>query len=191
MRYPATTRATDDTNIVNQAGLSISKRLLTLTPVAAHYDLTYEIVVTNAGPSRAAAASVSDPLTSTLLVAANAAWTCTVIDNPGTTSCGAASGTGALSTTAALDAGGQVKFELTVPTIDGATGVVSNTATVTEGSNTDFDHDQQSARGRGRPEHQQDRFRGCAGQRCSGHLPRVRDHGAQRGRGRCLRCAGE
>lgn len=134
---PGNDQATDDTNIVNQAGLSISKRLLTLTPVAAHYDLTYEIVVTNAGPSRAAAASVSDPLTSTLLVAANAAWTCTVIDNPGTTSCGAASGTGALSTTAALDAGGQVKFELTVPTIDGATGVVSNTATVTEGSNTD------------------------------------------------------
>lgn len=133
---PANNSATDTTTLVSQAGLSVQKRLLALEEDGARYLLVYEILVANAGPSRAAAATVTDLLDSPLLDATAANWTCAVLDNPGTTTCGAASGSGALSTTAALDAGGRVRYEVTVPTIDGASDPVSNTATVADGANT-------------------------------------------------------
>lgn len=133
---PGNNTGIDTTEIINQSGLAISKRLLGLEPNGVAYALTYEIVVSNAGPSRAAAAQVSDPLGSPILVAASASWTCEVSINPGSSSCAVTGGTGPLDATVALDAGGEVRFVLSVDTIEGARDPVFNTATVASGSNT-------------------------------------------------------
>jgi uncharacterized repeat protein (TIGR01451 family) len=139
---PDNNEATDTTDVVRQAGLSLQKRLLTLEEVdedpedpdnQIYYELTYEIVVANAGPSRIAAATVTDALNDGALVEASAEWDCFVVDNPGTTSCSEAEGDGPLDTTVALDAGGRIRFELTVPTENGARDPVNNTATITAG----------------------------------------------------------
>ena len=87
------------------ADLAITKTLTgTAIPGLA---TTYTIVVTNAGPSPAIAASVSD-LFPVALVAP--AWTCTA--DPGS-SCAAASGAGTLATTVTLEAGDRATFAVT------------------------------------------------------------------------------
>jgi uncharacterized repeat protein (TIGR01451 family) len=136
--------ASDTTEIVGESGLSLQKRLIALELVdddpendenVLYYDLTYEIVVANAGPSRVAAATVSDDLSDTALLETSAEWTCFVVDNPGTTSCSQGTGTGPLSTQVALDAGGRIRFELTVPTEGTPSLPVENTAEITDGDN--------------------------------------------------------
>jgi len=133
---PANNTASDDTTLETVAGLSIQKRLRSLEPNNANgFKMVYEIVVANAGPSRAAATTVSDPLVSPL-DAAGATWTCTVVDNPGSTTCPSpASGTGALSRVVALDAGGRVRFDIEVPTVSAPSNPISNTATAQQGAN--------------------------------------------------------
>jgi len=127
--------STDTTTLIQSAQLGIQKRLLSVEPDGAAYRLRYEIMVTNAGPSRVVGATVED-LPSSPALPASAEWDCEVMDNPGGTACGAADGTGALSTTVDLDANGRIRFELSVMTQEGANGQVTNIATISAGGDT-------------------------------------------------------
>ncbi|MDH5821963.1 DUF642 domain-containing protein [Luteimonas sp. RD2P54] len=86
--------------------------------------VVYEIVVTNLGPVGVLGAQVGDPLPDGIT---DASWTCT--DDGGGT-CGAASGTGAIATTADLPAGASVTYALTMTVPPGFGGDLVNTATV-------------------------------------------------------------
>ncbi len=123
----------DDTELLVQPGLRISKQLRSITDTNgnAPFTLNYRIVIDNDGPSFAAAAVLADPLDDFVLVPATAAWSCSVRANPGNTVCGAASGSGGpLSTTLAIDPGGRIRIDLSVQTNDSAIGQVTNTATL-------------------------------------------------------------
>ncbi|HWU18514.1 MAG TPA: choice-of-anchor D domain-containing protein [Devosia sp.] len=88
-------------------------------------DVTYTIVVTNDGPFGVQGAAVNDPLPAGITTAN---WVCV---GAGGGVCGAASGTGAISTTANLPIGGTVTYTLTMNVPAGFTGDLVNTATVT------------------------------------------------------------
>ncbi|WP_407353714.1 hypothetical protein [Luteimonas sp. R10] len=85
----------------------------------------YEIVVTNNGPVAVLSAQVSDPLPDGIT---DASWTCA--DDGSGSACGAASGTGAIATTADLPAGASVTYTLTMTVPIGFGGDLVNTATV-------------------------------------------------------------
>lgn len=124
----------DDTVMETVAALSVTKRLLSITPDGAGYDMVYEIVASNAGPSRAGSARVLDNLDSPL-DASGASWTCSVVAAAGNTGCGAATGTGKLDTLVALGVGGSLRFEVSVPTEDDPSNPIGNTVTVQQGTN--------------------------------------------------------
>ena len=87
--------------------------------------VAYEIVVSNAGPADVPGAPVNDPLPGGI---ADASWTCA--DDGGGSACGAASGTGAIATTADLPAGTSVTYTLSMTVPIGFSGDLTNTATV-------------------------------------------------------------
>jgi len=107
------------------ADLSITKDdgVTTYTP---GLDATYTIVVTNNGPFGVQGARVSDPLPAGVTAAS---WTCG--SATGGAQCSAASGTGALDTTANLPAGSSVTYTLSMGVPASQTGSFTNTATVT------------------------------------------------------------
>ena len=122
----------DNTVLVPQADFSISKTLIDLTPDdGPPFTLTYRIVVGNNGPSFVSGALVSDDLSDSNLEDGSATWTCEVVQNPGQTACGEAAGSGPPAVPVDLDPGGAVAIVVEVPTTLQASGVVSNTATVT------------------------------------------------------------
>ncbi|GLQ55500.1 DUF7507 domain-containing protein [Devosia nitrariae] len=108
-----------------EADLSITKDdgVATYTP---GLDTSYTIVVSNNGPGPVGAAQISDPLPAGIT---NASWTCGNATGGGV--CGAASGTGAISTTANLPVGGSVTYTLTMGIPESYSGNLTNTATVT------------------------------------------------------------
>src|SRR5262249_6007793 len=85
---------------------------------------TYTVTVANAGPSDAAGVAIDDPLPTGVTVAS---WTCTAV--PGS-SCGAPSGSGAISTTVDLAARGSVTFSVDIQAGTSA-GTLSNTVQAT------------------------------------------------------------
>ncbi len=87
--------------------------------------LNYTIVVSNNGPADALGAQVSDPLPAGI---STASWTCG--GETGGAACGAASGTGGISTTADLPAGSSVTYTLSMTVPVGFGGNLTNTATV-------------------------------------------------------------
>ncbi len=122
---PADHSATATTTVGASADLSVTK-VDTPDPVTAGTNLTYTITVTNAGPSNAASASLSDTLpagTTFVSLPQPAGWSCTTpaVGSGGTVSC----------TNPSLAAGSAV-FTLTVQVAAGTAGgtVLSNTATV-------------------------------------------------------------
>ncbi|MGE0126744.1 MAG: DUF11 domain-containing protein [Blastocatellales bacterium] len=121
---PNNNTATDTDPLQSSADLSITKTNGANT-VTAGTQTTYTIVVTNNGPSAVTGASVSDVLPPQL---ANATWTCVASSG---SSCGAASGNGAINTTVNLLPNGTATFALTATVISTATGSVTNAATVT------------------------------------------------------------
>ncbi|MFJ4190606.1 hypothetical protein [Kitasatospora sp. NPDC089509] len=106
-------------------GLSIAKTASPTTYVPGR-TLTYTVVVSNSGPAPAVGAAVRDALPSAL---SGFTWTCA--PGSGSSSCGSASGTGSIDTTATIAANDRVTYTITGTVPSGTTGTLSNTATVT------------------------------------------------------------
>jgi len=126
----------NDTVLTPQAQLSLDKTLAALTPTngGPPFALRYQIDVGNAGPSRVAAATITDALESGNLNPASATWTCT---RSGGGSCG--SGSGALNLTLALAVDESVSILLDVNTILVPVGPVVNTARVNSAAGNAID----------------------------------------------------
>ena len=92
--------------------------------------ITYTIVVTNAGPDAANSAVVTDTLPE---IVSNVTWTCVASGG----SCGALSGSGNLSTTVNLSAGGVITFTIGGRLSPSATGTLINTAYVSHPTDPD------------------------------------------------------
>ena len=88
---------------------------------------TYTITVTNAGPSNATGATVTDVFAAALT---GVTWTCA---GAGGGSCGVASGSGNINTTIDVPVGATVTFSASGTIAPDAVGVLVNTATVTPG----------------------------------------------------------
>jgi uncharacterized repeat protein (TIGR01451 family) len=119
---PANNSATDVDTLTPQADLSITKTdgVSAVTPGSS---TIYTITASNAGQSNATGATVAD----TFPAACNApTWTCV---GAGGGTCTAA-GSGAINDTVNLPAGGSVTYSATCPVDIGASGTLSNTASV-------------------------------------------------------------
>ncbi len=123
---PADNSATDTDSLTPVTGLAISKTDGQTTAVPGT-STTYTIVVSNAGPSDAIGATLSDPLP---LGVTSAAWTF-VSETGGGAVTGPDSGTGALDTTINLPVGATLTFRFTAAIDPTATGTLTNIATVT------------------------------------------------------------
>ena len=115
--------ATDTDTLAGQADLQITKTdgSATYTP---GLGITYTIVVTNAGPSFVAGATVADTIPAAIT---GAAWTAVFT---GTGSSGTAGGSGNINQTINLAAGGTATYTVTGTVSPTATGNLVNTATV-------------------------------------------------------------
>ncbi|MBD2063224.1 DUF11 domain-containing protein [Funiculus sociatus GB2-A5] len=125
--YPSTVTDLTTGIRISAADLQIQKSLTT-NPVVAGSPITYNITVTNNGPSNVTGATVTDTVPAQIT---GVTWTCAI--TTGTGSCGQASGTGnAINTTVNLNSGAVATF-----TVQGAispitlSGELTNTATVT------------------------------------------------------------
>ena len=121
---PGNTSATDTDTRAASADLSITKTngVTTATPGG---NVTYTITASNAGPSNVTGATVADTLPASL----TGTWTCV---GAGGGTCTAA-GSGNLSDTVNLPAGGSVTYTVNATVSPSATGTLSNTATVASG----------------------------------------------------------
>lgn len=132
----------DDTVIVREASLQVSKTLVELAGSGENGDLPpflveYEITVVNNGPSYLPDVRISDPLDDDNfdLVSFQPRWTCQEINDPGNTSCRGNGALGVLADKAfAMDPGGEVLFRVMAATSDVAVGRISNTAMVNAGT---------------------------------------------------------
>ena len=115
----------EDTTVNANVDMGITKTD-GLTTVVAGTPLTYTITVSNAGPSDAVGATVSDTFPATLT---GVTWTCTPAGAG--SSCTNAAGAGNLSETVSVGVGGTVTFSVTGTVDPGAMGTISNTAAVT------------------------------------------------------------
>ncbi|HEY8739612.1 MAG TPA: DUF11 domain-containing protein, partial [Candidatus Dormibacteraeota bacterium] len=120
----ANNSSTDTDNVVPAADLAITKTDGQSTAVPGS-PVTYTIVATDNGPTAVVGATIVDSLPASL---SGATWTCTASAG---SSCGAASGSGNINTTANLLNGGTATFSLTAALDPAATGTLTNTATVT------------------------------------------------------------
>ena len=125
---PVDPNALNDSASVTATPQLVADLAITKTPsaptVAAGAPMTWTLVVTNTGPSDAAGATVTDPFGPAFT---GVTWTCTA--TPGS-SCGAASGTGAISTTVTLVSSGRATFVASTLIAASASGPQANTATV-------------------------------------------------------------
>jgi uncharacterized repeat protein (TIGR01451 family) len=119
---PGNNSATDNDTLGASADLSITKTdgVTTATPGGS---VTYTIVASNAGPSNATGATVTD----TFPTALTCTWTCV---GAGGGTC-TASGSGSINGTVNLPSGGSVTYTASCTISAAASGTVSNTATVT------------------------------------------------------------
>jgi uncharacterized repeat protein (TIGR01451 family) len=117
--------ATDTDTLAIEADLSISKTdgvgVDTEVPGTA---VTYTIVARNAGPSAVSGATITDTLPAAL---SGATWTCLASTG---SACATANGIGNISTTADLLNGGTATYTLNANIAAGATGLLTNTATI-------------------------------------------------------------
>ena len=87
--------------------------------------ITYTIVASNSGPSTATGASVTDPLALNPAITSDT-WTAT---GTGGATGFSASGTGSITDSSTIPAGGSVTYTVTAAIRSSATGTLSNTAT--------------------------------------------------------------
>ncbi|MGF6213300.1 DUF6923 family protein [Comamonas sp. 4034] len=118
-------------NIVFGADLSITKTD-NQTQYIAGSNITYQLLVKNAGPFGAQSVTVADPLPSGIT---SATWTCG--GATGGAVCGASNGSGALNdANASLPNGSSLTYTMTLAVPSGFTGNLTNVATVTPGPAT-------------------------------------------------------
>jgi len=120
---PGNNSANDTDTLGPQADLAVTKTD-GVTTVNAGGMTTYTIVASNAGPSNAVGASVMDTFPAAITAAS---WTCV---GAGGGTC-TASGSGNVNDTVNLPAGGSVTYTVMASISGGASGTLSNTATVT------------------------------------------------------------
>jgi uncharacterized repeat protein (TIGR01451 family) len=118
---PDNNSATDTDTLAAQADLAITKTD-GVTTATAGGSVTYTITASNAGPSDASGATVTDTFPASL----TCTWTCV---GSGGGTCTAA-GSGNISDTVNLPAGGSVTYTASCTISPSATGTLSNTATV-------------------------------------------------------------
>lgn len=114
--------STDTDTLTPEVDLSILKNDGQATEVPGT-TVVYSIIVNNAGPSRAQNATVTDTFPATLT---GITWTCSA--SPG--SICTAFGAGNILDTVTVAAGGSLTYTVTATVAPGATGLLSNTATV-------------------------------------------------------------
>jgi uncharacterized repeat protein (TIGR01451 family) len=119
---PGNNSATDSDPIAAQADLAITKTN-GVSLVTAGGSVTYTITASNAGPSNATGATVADTLPAILT---GITWTCV---GAGGGTC-TASGSGNISDTVNLPAGGSVTYTVSATLSPSASGTLANTATV-------------------------------------------------------------
>ncbi len=119
-------QATVTADLVADLAVTKTDGSLTYTPGTA---VTYTMTVTNAGPSDAIGATVTDPLP---LQVTTASWT--AIGTAGTAF--TPSGTGGLNETVTIPAGGSITYTVVAQTSSSATGDLTNTATVAPPADT-------------------------------------------------------
>lgn len=120
---PANNTATDSDTLIAQPDLSIT---LTdgVTNAISGQSVTYTIVVSNAGPSIATGATVTDLFPATI---ATINWTC-LGTNGGT--CGSPAASGNIQETVNLPVGGSVTYTAVATLAPNSTGTLTNTVTV-------------------------------------------------------------
>ena len=128
---PADNTATDTDSLTPLTGLSITKTD-GVTSVVPGTSTTYTIVVSNAGPSAATGAALSDPLPAGVTAAT---WIFVSATGGGSVT-GPASGSGALATTVDLPAGATLTFGFTAAIDPAATGSLVNIARITPSGGT-------------------------------------------------------
>ena len=131
--------AVDNSNLVPEADLGITKSDGASSSIPGN-PISYTIIASNFGPSHVGDATVTDTFSSDLN---NCSWTCS---GSGGGSC-AASGVGNINTGAILPVDGSVTLIANCEIDDGATGTLSNTASVSSsvsdpagGNNSDTDN---------------------------------------------------
>ncbi|MFJ6167127.1 hypothetical protein ACIQH6_18555 [Micromonospora orduensis] len=113
--------------VVTPAALTVDLAIVktaTPNPYVPGAPFSYTVTVTNGGPSDAVGATVTDPLPAPL---AGFTWTC---ESSAGSSC-AASGTGDITDTVTVRAGGTLTYTITGAVPSGTTGDLTNTATLT------------------------------------------------------------
>lgn len=123
---PGNNSATDTDTILPAADLVVTKTDGQSGAVPGE-SVTYTVVVNNTGPLNVVGATVADTLPATL---ANVTWTCQDQIGPPASICINASGAGNISELVDIDVGAAVIFTIIGDIDPGATGVLSNTATV-------------------------------------------------------------
>lgn len=113
-------RSEDGDILTPQADVRITKTDRSATQIPGR-PTSYEITVTNNGPSDAPDVGVVDAIVTPLI---DATWTCS--PEPGA-SCDSGSGTGGINSTVDLPAGTSVTFTLTAGSSSAATGLATNT----------------------------------------------------------------
>jgi uncharacterized repeat protein (TIGR01451 family) len=120
---PEPPTSTVTTTLTPQADIGVRKTApVTATP---GNQITYTVIVTNAGPSVANNVSVSDTFNTVL---SGITWSC--VANAGST-CNDTGGSGNISTTVNLTVGGQVTLFITGTIAPTATGILPNTVVIT------------------------------------------------------------
>ncbi|MGH9819591.1 MAG: FG-GAP-like repeat-containing protein, partial [Pyrinomonadaceae bacterium] len=122
---PGNNSATDVDTVTPQADLAITKTD-GVTTANAGTSVVYTITASNTGPSNVTGATVADTFPATL----TATWTCA---GAGGGTCTAAGAGNINDSTVNLPAGGSVTYTAAAQISIGATGTLSNTATVTSG----------------------------------------------------------
>ncbi len=120
---PGNNSATTTTTVSASANLSITKTDGSPTAIPGT-NTVYTVVVTNAGPSVATGATVTDNFPAETIFCS---WTCA---GSGGGTCGTASGFNNIAETVNLPVLGSVTYTISCPILPGATGTLVNTASV-------------------------------------------------------------